>query len=324
MRQYGHTSVQMFEGYAGTSESGFADEVADEARLAREDDVFELYQDWCDGARVGGPGGHEIEDLFRSVRDRLGDLPGRIADDREVRQLLRHQARTLYPGVLNDCFYNPDRALCLANTPAANRALPILNHCQPGLCRNSVVAARHRPAIDRVIADAEAHLTRQCLSEHQRTAIESVTAGWGRPPGQRGGPMSAEDRIRAAMERLLARTAASAALTVTELAREAGVGRATVNRYPALREEFQRRAATCPAEDPAVSHVDEVATLKRELHDAKAERWEELIELRRTVARYANQIQALEAELAELRVRTGEVTSLADRNQGRRGSRPSE
>jgi hypothetical protein len=136
--------------------------------------------------------------------------------------------------------------------------------------------------------------------------------------------VSAEDRIRAAMERLLAQAAASAPLTVTELAREAGVGRATVNRYPALREEFQHRAATRPAEDPAVGHLDEVATLKRELRNARAERWEELIELRRTVARYANQIQALQAELAEFRVRTGDATSLADRKQDRRGARPSE
>ncbi len=55
-----------------------------------------------------------------------------------------------------------------------------------------------------------------------------------------------------------------------------------------------------------------------------ADRWEELVELRRTVARYANQIQALEAELAELRSRTGNVTSLADRKQGRRTVRPSD
>lgn len=179
MRQYQHASVQMFEGYAGQTASGFADEVETERRLAQQDDVFDLYRDWGDGVRVGGPGGGEMEELFRAVRDQVGDLPGRVGvSEREICSMLRSTARTLYPGVLNDCFFVGERALCVAHLEPGDRTSPQTNHCQPGRCRNSIVAERHLPAVDLVISEARVLLTTKALSTHQREAVSGVVAQW--------------------------------------------------------------------------------------------------------------------------------------------------
>ena len=50
-RQYQHAKVTVFEGYAGTSSSGFAAEVEAEQNIARLDYLENLYRDW----NTGGP-----------------------------------------------------------------------------------------------------------------------------------------------------------------------------------------------------------------------------------------------------------------------------
>ncbi|MER6722207.1 hypothetical protein [Streptomyces halstedii] len=65
MIQYKHLSVAMFEGYAGTSSSGFRAEVAAEEALARLADVMERYEDFKAGVTL--------------------DLPGRTPDGQRVR-----------------------------------------------------------------------------------------------------------------------------------------------------------------------------------------------------------------------------------------------
>ncbi|WP_280883345.1 hypothetical protein [Streptomyces pseudovenezuelae] len=53
-RQYQHARTVMFEGYAGTSESGFAAEVASNEAAARLDYLEDLYRDWNDGGASSG------------------------------------------------------------------------------------------------------------------------------------------------------------------------------------------------------------------------------------------------------------------------------
>jgi hypothetical protein len=112
-RQYQHAKIAMFEGYAETLASGFAAEVAAEEAVAMLDYVEELYRDWNDGARSGGPAGQRIDAEFDRIRREIGDLPGVVADPLRLRALLRHLTKTLHPGVLNDCFFNPDTAVCV-------------------------------------------------------------------------------------------------------------------------------------------------------------------------------------------------------------------
>jgi len=86
-----------------------------ERRLQAEDDVLDLYRHWCDGMRLAD----ELAEVFRAARAALGDLPGQIVDDRELRRLLRHPALILHPAVLNDCFFVPTAAYASPTGTAA-------------------------------------------------------------------------------------------------------------------------------------------------------------------------------------------------------------
>ncbi|MCG0283932.1 hypothetical protein [Streptomyces sp. PSAA01] len=71
MIQYKHLSVAMFEGYAGTSASGFRAEVAAEEALARLADVVERYEDFKAGVRSSSPGGARTDNEFGRSRTRI-------------------------------------------------------------------------------------------------------------------------------------------------------------------------------------------------------------------------------------------------------------
>ncbi|AQA25098.1 hypothetical protein BTZ20_0319 [Rhodococcus sp. MTM3W5.2] len=98
--------------------------------------------------------------------------------DTTRRAMLANSARTYYPGVLNDCYFDPAAALCLqqSTTTADTKAKPGANHCQPGVCRNSCVTDRHAPAIRTVVDNARDLLTIQRLSSPQRAALHQEIA----------------------------------------------------------------------------------------------------------------------------------------------------
>ena len=122
-RQYKHAQVTIFEGYAGTSASGFAAEVEAEQAVARLDYAEDLYRDWLAGGPSGGGADHKINAEFARIHAELADLPGTIADPRRLRTMLSHLVVTLHPGVLGDCFYQPGTALCAkqARPPAGKK-----------------------------------------------------------------------------------------------------------------------------------------------------------------------------------------------------------
>jgi hypothetical protein len=144
-RQYQHAKIAMFEGYAGASASGFAAEVAAEEAVAMLDYVEELYRDWNDGARSAGPAGPTIDAEFDRIRREIGDLPGVVADPLRLRALLRHLTKTLHPGVLNDCFFNPDTAVCVKRAKVIGRPVPQHNMCLR--CPNARRSSIHRPRL---------------------------------------------------------------------------------------------------------------------------------------------------------------------------------
>ena len=72
--------------------------------------------------------------------------------------MLANPARTYYPGVLNDCYFEPSTALCLSRRPSAEPdAAPVMNHCQPAKCPNSCVLPQHRPAIEAIGGEVTRH-----------------------------------------------------------------------------------------------------------------------------------------------------------------------
>lgn len=170
MLQYGHASVLMFEGYAGTSASGFRSEIEEERRLARLGDVVEMYEDWKAGSNPGGPMRSRLVAEFNSVRDGIGDLPGSVVDERRRARMLANTAVTLHPGYINDCFFYADHALCVKAVGADVQ--PVFARCQPARCPNSVVAQRHVAALRSCLADAEEMKKDKNVSPIQAHAIE--------------------------------------------------------------------------------------------------------------------------------------------------------
>ncbi|GLT02851.1 hypothetical protein GCM10007897_42760 [Sphingobium jiangsuense] len=171
MLQYGHASIAMFEGYAGSSESGFRAEIEEERRLAQLGDIVEIYEDWKVGIGPGGPMRTKLVAEFMRVRDQLGDLPGSVVSERRRQKMLANTAVTLHPGYINDCFFYADHALCLRGSEPGTA--PAFARCQPSKCPNSVIAKRHAPALHACIADAEEMKIGVVLSPIQRHAIDA-------------------------------------------------------------------------------------------------------------------------------------------------------
>ncbi len=159
-RQYQHAKVAVFEGYAGTSQSGFAAEVEAEQNIARLDYLEDLYRGWNVGGPAGGGAARRIDAEFSRIRSDLTDLPGTIASPARLRTMLQHLSITLHPGVLGDCFFQPATAACLRRTAPAGtgRPLPMLNSCLS--CPNARRTPAHQPRLEQARDQA-----RQALEE---------------------------------------------------------------------------------------------------------------------------------------------------------------
>lgn len=166
-----HLSVAAFEGYAGNPVSGFGDEVQAELAFARIADIVARYEEHRAGARSTGSGAGRINAEFDRIAAELGDLPGTVVDHGRLRSMLHHLATILHPGILNDCFFDPAVALCLAGVDAQHREEPVFTHCVPGRCPNARLTERHAPAWEQGIASTNVLLTDKRLSAHQRVTL---------------------------------------------------------------------------------------------------------------------------------------------------------
>jgi integrase len=172
MIQYKHASVAAFEGYAGTSASGFRAEVEAQRRLGQIDDLLDYFDRRQGGASLGGPAGPRIARTLDDAAVQLGPLPTMIADRARLRVMLASVARTLHVGPLADCFFDPATALCLKRVTTPDPRQPLAALCEPTRCPNACITARHRPAWERAAADAKAHLRERRISDLQRQALQ--------------------------------------------------------------------------------------------------------------------------------------------------------
>ncbi|HWL19137.1 MAG TPA: hypothetical protein VNS33_05675 [Bradyrhizobium sp.] len=171
--QYKHASIAMFEGYSGASPSGFRLEVEQERALGQLDDVVVYYEDAVrHGLPQAGPAAIRLRREFEHIRDELGELPGRIVDSQRLRSMLKHLGRTLHVGLLADCFFDPDTALCLDREEASiERSAPALSHCRPDRCPNACITRRHLAPWQASIAEGDRILADRELSPFQREAL---------------------------------------------------------------------------------------------------------------------------------------------------------
>lgn len=170
MIQYKHASVAAFEGYAGSSRSGFRAEVENQRSLGQLDDLLIYFDERQAGATLSGPAAARIAKTLDSISDDLGPLPAMIADRARLRTMLASLARTLHVGVLADCFFDPGTAACLKQATGAKGPLTAL--CQPTLCPNACITARHRPAWACSAEEATSLLKEKRLSQLQRSILQ--------------------------------------------------------------------------------------------------------------------------------------------------------
>jgi len=163
----------MFEGYAGSIPSGFRREVEQERALGQLDDVVEHYEEAIRrGLPPTGPAAARLRSEFVRIREELGDFPGHIVDAQRLRAVLAHLRRTLHVGLLADCFFDPDTALCLDREGATpDRSVPVLSHCWPDRCPNTCITRRHLAPWQMSIAEGEEMLRTKRLSPLQRQTI---------------------------------------------------------------------------------------------------------------------------------------------------------
>ncbi|WP_411152188.1 hypothetical protein [Streptomyces sp. A30] len=144
--QYRHHSVQMFEGYAGTSASDFRQEVEAEQAVARGEKLGDIILTG-EFQRLTGPAGREAEERLTNLEHHV-QFHGKVIPDRKrlERHMKRHDPH-IYPGEFVTCVHNPDRALCRKDKSDG----PSLPDCQPLQCRNVALSHENIDAFHRYI-----------------------------------------------------------------------------------------------------------------------------------------------------------------------------
>ncbi|MFD8354573.1 hypothetical protein ACFV1X_37315 [Streptomyces coelicoflavus] len=326
-RQYQHAELALFEGYAGTSASGFAAEVATERAIAQLDYVEDLYRDWNDGHRTSGGAAGRVNAEFDRIRRELGDLPGIIASPTRLRTMLQHLTKTLHPGVLNDCFYQPSTALCAKRAQHTGRPLPLLTMCLT--CPNGRRSSVHLPRLTTARAQAQRPLDAPAgLSRLQTAALtthiaelDHAIAELRTPPKPRRMNDPSALRLRHALEhasvpvrpgvdqaivhafeRIMSGSPerTNGGLTVTALCIEAGISRATYYRSPLAKTLTGLLQAPDTPRSQDDTLTAEITRLKRADRALRSQHAAEQREMRATIAAYANRIQALSLRNAEL------------------------
>ncbi len=131
---YRHHSVQMFEGYAGTTESGFRAEVEAEQALSRGEHLLAMI-DHNEHTRLTGPAADEAQRRMEEMSQRPAFAGTVTTDRRRFLRLISLHGPAVYPGKYVTCVYTHSKALCRAGAEQPADA-PDQAHCKPLTCRN--------------------------------------------------------------------------------------------------------------------------------------------------------------------------------------------
>ncbi|WP_394622409.1 hypothetical protein JNUCC0626_49625 (plasmid) [Lentzea sp. JNUCC 0626] len=144
--QYRHHGIQMFEGYAGTSESGFRAEVESEQALTRGEHLMTMI-DAHEHHHLGGPAATEAARRL----DELGDqahYQGKVVLDRHrLLRIMKKNDPGVYPGDYITCVHDHTKALCERAKRGRSEGLPDHGGCQPFACRNVALTAENTAAL---------------------------------------------------------------------------------------------------------------------------------------------------------------------------------
>jgi integrase len=138
--QYRHHAIQMFEGYAGTSSSGFRAEVESEQAIARGEHLLAMI-DQHEHQHLTGPGAPEAATRLAAFAEHTRFTGQVSTDPRRVQRLMNRHDPAIYPGTYVTCIYNHAKALCTRG------AGPDLGACRPLECRNAAFTEANRGAL---------------------------------------------------------------------------------------------------------------------------------------------------------------------------------
>lgn len=150
---YRHHSIRMFEGYAGTSDSGFRAEVEAEEALARGEHLLAMI-DRHEHKNLTGPAADEAQRRLEELGERAR-FTGTVTTDR--RRVIRLTSRAaVYPGEYATCAYDPAKAMCRTRAGTGDQE-PDLTSCKPLTCRNVALDENNvdawRKELDSLAAD---------------------------------------------------------------------------------------------------------------------------------------------------------------------------
>lgn len=131
---YRHLSIHVFEGYAGTSASGFRAEVEAEQAILRGENLMAMI-DQHEHTQLAGPAAKEAAARLAEFAQGVQFTGAVPTDPQRIKRLLSKSGGSIYPGKYSACVFDARKALCL-NGPAAGDAEPRLDHCQPLSCTN--------------------------------------------------------------------------------------------------------------------------------------------------------------------------------------------
>jgi integrase len=178
--QYGHIQVRITQGYAGSADSGFLDELSFEDWLLRLEQFADAHRRLLAGQVVSGPAAAEYQ---RRVGDVSARFAGRVLrTTRQARQLLADPALQVFPGDGMHCVFNRATALCQLRQGDDHRVTPDLDDCRPR-CHNIVRTdddmARlrerlllHEAALADPLSPAPRRVRDQAQAERLRALIE--------------------------------------------------------------------------------------------------------------------------------------------------------
>lgn len=139
---YRHHSITMFEGYAGTSASGFRAEVEAEQALVRGEHLLDMI-DQHQHRSATGPAAQELERRLDSLASATSAFGGNVVtDSRRLKRLLKTADPQVFPSKYVTCVYDPNKALCHRQSDEAPQ--PSTGRCAPLNCHNVALTDDNR------------------------------------------------------------------------------------------------------------------------------------------------------------------------------------
>ncbi|MDZ8162160.1 hypothetical protein [Microbacterium aquimaris] len=149
---YRHHTIQMFEGYAGTSDSGFRAEVEAEQALARGEHLLAMIER-NDHFQLGGPAANEAYVRLRDMGAEQTFAGTVQTDPRRFVRLLNARGPEVYPGRYVTCVFDHAKAQCHASANG-----PDLPSCQPLTCQNVALSQDNVDVWQTEVAQIDADL----------------------------------------------------------------------------------------------------------------------------------------------------------------------